>query len=115
VSSVIGLLFLVPTSKNTRLEPSIEACWKRQSKWWDVNFKCFEKTWRLVAENKSCQPNEPSLRLYESRWNPKISLFLFFFSIVFNIVFPFIYIFPALWNHSIRDQNYIHLPFSPHV
>ncbi len=29
VSCVIGLLFLVPTLKNTGLEPSIEACWRR--------------------------------------------------------------------------------------
>jgi hypothetical protein len=75
---VIGLLSPMPTSRNTRSEPSIEAWWRHLGKWQDANFKCSERTWRLVVVNKSYKLNEPSWKFCESQWNPAIGAFLFF-------------------------------------
>ncbi len=83
VSFTIGFLSPVPTSRNTRSEPSIEACWRRLGRWRDANFKCSERTWRSAVINKSCRVNEPSWRLCKSRWNPAIGAFLFFFQLCF--------------------------------
>ncbi len=49
MNSAIGLLSPVPTSRNTRSEPSIKACWRRLGRWRDANFKCSERTWRSTT------------------------------------------------------------------
>jgi len=106
VSSAIGLLSPVATSRNTSSEPSIEACWRRLGRWRDANLKCFERIWRSVVINKSCWLNEPSWRLCKSWWNPAISAFLFFFLFIrFFLFFFAIFLFGLLPHGSVCDQK----------
>jgi hypothetical protein len=114
VSSATGLLSSVPTSRNTRLKPSIEAWWRRPRRWRDVNFKCSKRSWRSVVVNKSCRLNKPSWRLYESRWNPAIGAFLFFSQLSFIGFFfffsSFFFFVSCLMTRSVI-KNYIDLLF----
>jgi len=97
MSSAIGLLSPMLTLRNTRSEPSIEACWRHLGRWWDANFKCSKRTWRSAIINKSCQLNEPSWRFCESRWNPVIGMFLFFFFFISFYFFGLFFLSSASW------------------